>query len=383
MTLGKEVKVFRSVDGIGRDAINSIADDAFFTYDWFKTLETQKSFPVSPFYLAVYDDDRLIAFTSCFLDLSDAYFYVGPRLRYAMPFLKNMLNFGRQHGFCQEHILLCYSPYSVRSRILQENNREEKLVFSLLANKIDAICKKERVLFSSFLFVSEFNEFLMENLQNFSYLKSPGITTFYLDVCWSSFEDYLKSLKKKTAQNVRREMKRCAESGVTIEEKEISSLSAKDFSDLSHNNNLKYDKNARNIFDPSFFNRLNEFAGEKTVLFVAKKNNEVVGFCLVLRQGDVADVWMPGFRYDDLTNTDFTYFNVVYYAPIQWAIREGIRKMYFRNKAERVKLSRGCKPEETFSFVKCHDGILGPVINGALRTPFCSFLSRRLPRRSW
>jgi hypothetical protein len=266
---------------------------------------------------------------------------------------------------------------------LQEKNQEEKLVLSLLAKKIDAICRKERVLFSSFLFVSEFNEFLMEHLQDFSYLKSPGVTTYYLDVSWSNFEDYLKSLKKKTAQNVRREIKKCAENGVTIEELEIRNFSTKEFSELSYNNNLKYDKNARNIFDPSFFSMLNEFASEKTVLFVAKKNKEVVGFCIVLRQGDVDDVWMPGFKYDDLTKVDFAYFNVVYYAPIQWAINKGVRKMYFRNKAERVKLSRGCKPEETFSFVKCHDGLLGPVINGALKTPFCSFLSRRLPRRSW
>lgn len=41
MALGKEVKVFQSVDAIGRDSINSIATDGFFTYERFKTLETQ------------------------------------------------------------------------------------------------------------------------------------------------------------------------------------------------------------------------------------------------------------------------------------------------------------------------------------------------------
>ncbi|MGD0643947.1 MAG: GNAT family N-acetyltransferase [Candidatus Bathyarchaeia archaeon] len=383
MASTKEVKVFQSVDDIGREAINSIADDAFFTYEWFKTLETQQSFRVSPFYLAVYDEDSLVAFTSCFIDLTDAYFYVGPRLRYVMPFLKKTLIFGRRHGFCQEHILLCYSPYSVRSRILQKKNPEEKLVFNLLAKKIDAICKKERVLFSSFLFVSEFNELLMENLQNFSYLKSPGITTYYLDVRWPSFEDYLKSLKKKTAQNVKREIKKCTENGITIEEQEISQLSATKFSELNYNVNLKYDKNSRNIFDSSFFDMLNEYAKEKTILFVAKRNNEVVGLCLLLRQGDTVDVWMPGFKYDSLTNTDFTYFNLVYYAPIQWAIKEGVRKMYFRNKAEKVKLSRGCKPEKTYSYVKCHDSLLGALINSAFQSPFWSYLSQRLPKRAW
>ena len=42
--LKRDVKVFLSVDDIGRDSINSISNDGFFTYEWFKTLETQESF---------------------------------------------------------------------------------------------------------------------------------------------------------------------------------------------------------------------------------------------------------------------------------------------------------------------------------------------------
>ena len=33
-----------------------------------------------------------------------------------------------------------------------------------------------------------------------------------------------------------------------------------------------------------------------------------------------------GFDYDLLTKTDFTYFNVVYYAPIQLAMRKASEK---------------------------------------------------------
>jgi predicted N-acyltransferase len=384
LALGKVVKVFRSVDEMGRDAINSIADnDAFFTYEWFKTLETQRSFPVSPYYLGVYDECNLVAFTPCFIDLTDNYFHAGPRPRYVTPFLKKTLDFGQQHGFCQKHILLCYSPSCGRTKVLQKKNPEERLVLNLLAEKIDAICKKERVLFSSFLFVSEFDELLMKNLQNLDYVKSPGVASYYLDVRWSSFEDYLKSLKKNQRKNVRKQIRKCKENGVSIEEQEMNYSSAATLSELLHNLLLKYNKDAKNLFDPSFFRTLNEYAGEKLKLFVAKKNNDAVGFCLLFRHEDTVDSWMGGFKYDALTRTDFAYFNVVYYAPIQWAIKEGIKKIYFRSKADTVKLERGCKPEETFSFFKCHDLVLGPVINGALQTPFCSFLSRRLPKRAY
>jgi len=117
----------------------------------------------------------------------------------------------------------------------------------------------------------------------------------------------------------------------------------------------------------------------KTKLFIAKKNNEVVGFSLLLRHADVLDCWCCGFKYDFQSKTDFTYFNLCYYAPIKWAIEEGVKKMYFRRKAEKLKLKRGCKPEKTYSFVKCHDELLGPLINNAVKTPVYSYFTQRFP----
>jgi predicted N-acyltransferase len=376
MALEKEVKVFRSVDMIGRDAINSIASsDAFFTYEWFKILETQRSFRISPFYLAVYDEDRLIAFTPCFVDWKDIYFNVGPRLRFINPLLQKMMNFGGKHGFCREHVLLCYSPSCGRSKVLQTRNPEQKMVLDLLAEKIDDICKKEKFLFSSFHFVSEFDDLLIEGLKDSRYFKSSGITNFYLNVRWNTFEDYLKSLKGSHRHNALKKIRCSRESGVSIEEQEFKSFSATKLAELLQNLNLKYDKNAENIIGPGFYDKVKELAAEKIKLFVAKKNRDVVGFSLLFRQGDTVDFWMCGFNYDALTERDYVYFNVAY-AVIQWAIDAGIKKIFFRATAERAKLGWGCKPEETLSFVKCHDTLLGPVINTALRAPFWSYLSR-------
>ncbi len=237
-------------------------------------------------------------------------------------------------------------------------------------------------MFSSFLFVSEFDRLLMDNLQNLNYLKSPGITTLYLDIQWSSFEDYLKSLKRKTRENIRREIKKFKENGVRIEEHELGNLS-ENIAELTSNLSSKYDKNVKNIFNNSFFTTLSGHAKNKTKLFIAKKNNEVIGFSLLLRQGNILDGWLTGFKYEAQSKTDFTYFNLCYYVPIQWAIEQNIKKIYYRSKAENVKLDRGCKPEKTYSFVKCHDELLGPLVNNALKTPVYSYLSQRLSRREF
>jgi predicted N-acyltransferase len=250
----------------------------------------------------------------------------------------------------------------------------------LLSNKIDKICRQHRFLFSSFLFVSEFDRLLMGSLQNMGYLRFLGTTTLYLDVKLPSFEDYLKSLKRKTRQNIRREIRKCAENGVTIEEGDLRDLSMK-LSELFSALHSKY-QTSKCAFDSSFFITLSKHARNNTKVFVAEKNNKVVGFSLSVRQGNVLDVFIVGFDYEARTNTDFTYFNVCYYAPIRWAIDEGIKKIYYRFKAEKVKLDRGCKPERTCSFVKCHNAVLGSLINIAAKNPVYSYLKLRFLRKT-
>jgi hypothetical protein len=51
---GIETKVFERIDDLGRDAVDSIVDDGFFTYGWFKTLETSQPIEVKPFYVTAF-----------------------------------------------------------------------------------------------------------------------------------------------------------------------------------------------------------------------------------------------------------------------------------------------------------------------------------------
>jgi predicted N-acyltransferase len=281
------------------------------------------------------------------------------------------LTLGRELGYCQSHGLICYSPFSLRSKILLKKDPQGKLFLNQISNKIDDICREKRILFSSFLFVSESDEILINNLNNLGYSRFDGTTTFYLDVQWSSFEDYLKSLKQMNRHSIRREIRKCAENGITIKETDLKDLS-KEMSVLVSNLISKYNKNSDNPFDIGFFSKLDQYARDKIKLFIAEKNGDIIGFSLCLRQRNALDVWMCGFNYEVQTNTDFTYFNLCYYAPIRWAIENGYKKIYYRRKSERAKLYRGCKLETTYSFVKCHDAVLSFWINKVLRNSIYS-----------
>jgi predicted N-acyltransferase len=350
MTSVLDVRVFKTVDGIGREAIDSLVDDGFFTYGWFKTLETSKLINLDPFYLTAYDEGKLVAFAPCFHDVADQYFRFGPNV---IPFMKRVMKIRNRLHQGQEHVLLCYSPSCYRTKIFIEKGLNEGLLISGLLKEIDAICKREKILFSSFLFVSEFESNLSQYLSNYGYRKFFWASPYYLNVRWRSFEDYLGSLEHGVRNRVKREMKCCRENGVTIEEiTEFKGL-AMTLSDLSSNLLAKY--NGTRIFNPSFFEILSDCAKGNAKVFVAKKKNAVVGFSLCLRAGNTLDVFHCGFNYQLQEKSDFTYFNLVYYSPIRWAIQEGIRKIYYRLTADRVKLRRGCRSERIYSFVKCQN----------------------------
>ncbi len=375
MSFNKEVKVFRSISEIGKESVDSISHDGFFTFEWFKTLETQQSFHIDPIYIGVFEDGDMSALAPCFIDLQDHFFIDGPK---NIPFLKLLLSLGQKFGYCQEHVLLCYSPFCLRSKILLKKDPDGKQLLSLLSKTIDNVCKEKRILFSSFLFVSEFDELLMKSLPNLGYWSNAGTSTFYLDVQWKSFEEYLKSLKNMNRHSIRREIRKCAENGVTIKDSDFNDLSER-LSGLTANLLSKYNQNSENnIFDAKFFRVLNKYAADKTKVFMAEKNGEIVGFSLSMVQNDVLDVFMCGFDYQAQSSTDFTYFNLCYYAPIQWCIEQGIKKLYYRRKSDRAKLYRGCKKERTFAFVKCQDPVLDFCVNKAINSPVYTQLKSRI-----
>ncbi len=78
MALHEEVKVFNSIDEIGKSSVDSIAVDGFFTYGWFKAIEKQSSIPMSPIYIAVFQNEKIVAIAPCYIDSTGQFFEYGP-----------------------------------------------------------------------------------------------------------------------------------------------------------------------------------------------------------------------------------------------------------------------------------------------------------------
>jgi predicted N-acyltransferase len=365
MTAAMILKLFKTVDDLGREVIDSLVDDAFFTYGWFKTLETSKFVDLKPFYIGAFIEDKLAAFAPCFYDVADQFFLFTP---ISTHFLKPFLRLRKRLGLGKEHVLLCFSPSCFRSKIFVQEGLNEGLVTNCLSGEIDRICREEKILFSSFLFVSEFDRDLLLQLTIAGYHRLPETRrSFYLPLRWRSFENYIASLRHGIRNNVKREIKKLVENGIAIENLGKFKDHSRVLSDLSSNLHKKYNGKRTRLYEPSFYENLNDyFAKGNARVFLAKKKDAVIGFALLLRHGKTADVFQCGFDYELQEKSDFTYFNVAYYSPIRWAIQEGIEKIYYRHTNDRVKTRRGCKPEGTYAVIKCQNKQINAQIGSYL-----------------
>ncbi len=343
------VEVLKTINDVDKPTLNELSNDGFFTHEWFETLESSKTFRIIPRYFVVHENDKMVAIAPCFIEYESQYF----TLEEQTPWLRRFRKIGNRLGFSLAPPMVCHPPSSHHSRVLVKKGSNGKAVLGALCSKIDECCKKDRVLFSSFPFVSEFDDFLLRGLADCGYTKIPSTDMAYLDIRWGSFEEYLAHLSYGRRKTIRREIRQNSKHGIEI-------VQQTDFHELSgilsnlYSNLFMQHMGRRSLLNTSFFEALSKHAKSKTRLFVAKKNGNIVGFTLCLEHRNVMDAYIAGFDYDRLEKDDFTYFNTFYYAPIRTAIEEGFEKIHFRSASLEAKVSRGCRIERTYLFVKSH-----------------------------
>ena len=138
LTQVRNVKIFKSVDEIGKDSIDSLSNDGFYTYGWFKTAENIQRHKLGPLYVTVFDRGELVALAPYFLRSEEYYPPWKPNW-----FLRNkILALGNLIKLPLNRVLLCSSPFCYRSTILVDKGYDRKKAVNQISNVFDFICQK-------------------------------------------------------------------------------------------------------------------------------------------------------------------------------------------------------------------------------------------------
>ncbi|GER83923.1 hypothetical protein KTAU_25600 [Thermogemmatispora aurantia] len=233
---------------------------------------------------------------------------------------------------------------------------EQQACISLLLSQIEEQARSWGACSICCPYVAGDDAVLRTVLLEHDYFSFPNVWLAVLDICWSSFSDYLQSLSGKRRHSIRRERLQIARAGVELSIAPLQLADVARLEILKGNVDAKYHgESARRPPSENSFLAVaaRERPGEPLVV-LARKEGEIVAFCLCYRYRDELYCEQVGFDYERTARLPL-YFEVGYYQPITYAIEQKLKRIHYGAEAYKAKLWRGCHLELQTAFMKCFD----------------------------
>ena len=222
--------------------------------------------------------------------------------------------------------------------------REDELTGPLMG-EIEEYCRRRRIPVLQFNFVEP--EWQRR-------LSGHGMVTWeHHGYAWQnedfdSFEDYLARFRKNQRRNIRRERSSMEQQGITIDVLSAREAPAEYFermADYYIRTNRQFGPYAARFLSREFFTDMPEEVAEHVWFVVAHHPQEdPLAMAFLVRRGGrvLGRYWGTAADLKDL------HFNVCYYAPIEWAIKEGI-SVFDPGMGSQHKVRRGFRSVATYS----------------------------------
>lgn len=152
-------------------------------------------------------------------------------------------------------------------------------------------------------------------------------------------EHHLASLSQKGAQNVRREMQAARREGLRIERLPLAGRPA-GIELLAEEVEIRYRSRVRAEEVRAELSAFADAFGDRAMLFVGSYDGEPAGFTLAVQHGGTLYMRRVGLAYGRLRGA-FEYFNLGYYAPLEYCYEQGLSRLHLGCGAADAKLLRG------------------------------------------
>jgi predicted N-acyltransferase len=298
------------------------------------------------FYVTVWDDSE------CNL-LASAPFFLFERSTFAPYDLSTMLG-PAMHDRCAVPNVICTAPhgYCCEPFLSTDLSPHQRLAtWDLLLSTAEGEARRLGMSALAFLYVDlDGPGTLVEWFTTRGYATLSLTAKNLLPIKWKSFEDYLSSLSRDWRAAVRREIRRFQETGCSVSVEGAEALNDR-LALLETNVHHKYGLKTSVDRVRRIHQRARKYLSPFIRVFVAHRENIEVGFSQFYVHEGRYHSGFVGFDYD-LPDQSFSYFNVLFYAPIQDAIAHGAAVIDYGIGADFGKVARGCQPSSQIGLYK-------------------------------
>ncbi len=172
-----------------------------------------------------------------------------------------------------------------------------------------------------------------------------------LEVVGTSFDDYLAGLPARRRETVRRDLRRCAAAGTEVVVRPLVESLVPDLISLETNLYAKYGTPYRPDVMLRLYGSLAVAEPRSAYVVLTTVAGGLAGFALFFHWRDVIHARSTGYDYA-VTRDVPVYFQTLYYALIEYAIRHDVRQIRYSTGLVEVKLSRGCTAMPQTAYVR-------------------------------
>ena len=337
-----EIKVYETIAKVNADDLENFRD-ILYSKGIYEFAESEKTEKVAPKYFLGYEKGKAIAF-------APAYIQEGPYLFDPFAYLKGRLrdSLGKL-GLKIKRIMCVNTPLRPRSDIKILNPFMKARLMPIMLNAMHEEAKKmncNAVIFPSML---ESNEELQKLLVKNGYIRAFHDVYFYMETGFSTYDNFLKSLKKIRRDNLKYDATVIAKYGIKIDEITDINQFAAEYAALHKAVMKKYGHDESEL-DEKSFRSIYEPIGNTSSL-VARKDGETLGFTLNIYDKECCHALRCG-QFHEKAEHMGVYFNLVYNETIKKAISLGCMKVDYGQAMHRAKIMRGCKYEKMYLYAK-------------------------------
>ena len=329
----------------------------FYSWSWLCALEQSNSIVPrngwQPLYLSIWRDENIIGIAPLFLKGHSYGEFI-----FDNQFAELAYNLGLNYY----PKLIGMSPVSpvIGYKFLYAENENKQALTNILMEEIDNFCKNNKILSCNFLYCDSSWSIMAKKADCASWINQSSLWESYGE---KDFGGYLSRFNANQRKNIRKERKFLKEEGINIfirEANQIDEENMKLMHDFYEQHCARWGSWGSKYLSKEFFKELSSpQLKNNVILFCAheKKDPNPIAMSLCIRNDDT--LW--GRYWGSQKELNFLHFELCYYSPISWAIKNNI-KYFDPGAGGSQKRRRGFLAKPNISLHRWYDPSMNKLI---------------------
>ncbi|MCX5668921.1 MAG: GNAT family N-acetyltransferase [Candidatus Omnitrophica bacterium] len=347
-----KTKIVRKIEEIPLQDWNKVFPKALENYYFFKNLDESNLSQFSFFYILVYDMGTCVGATSCFIMDFPLDIAIEGKLKIITNFIKRFFR-----KILSPKILICGSPMG-QGRI--GIAAEPKKVIQAIYKCMEGIARKEKVGIIAFKDFDLSYKNIFDECFDGSFLRIDSLPSTDMDINFTSFDEYLKTLSSVSRSGLKRKLKKI-ENQVKIDLEITNKLEEGILSEVYALYLQAYENQEIGLEKLSidFFRNISKNMPDETKFFLWKINNKLAAFAFCLISGDYFIDYYLGFDYSIAYK--YNLYFVRFRDLMNWCIENKIKKYEMGQTGYEPKRRLGFRFIPLYIYVKHRSKLFNPV----------------------